>query len=307
MKTGMLSLALLLSFSAWGQDASLVWPMFKVRSGVKQVRGQDAFSVQVSVEKKPMQLSQNVRRISVDGATYRRARALSETILRVESGHDVGTDRDTVSFGTAFHVGGNYIITNRHVLSPRQTNWTRCNGLRVTSTAGHSYDCFQVVYCEPTPVCGSKNIDSPIAEFNKGFASSSCTRTQDLCLIEIKTQKRHPFANIPSLPLRSGKPEASTTAAYSTVGNSNNFGLHFSESRGLRWLSDWRMGVKTQAFPGNSGGPLINEQDEAVGLLFARNGSTETFAVSMEWILGRLKERLGEDHPAWQALLPNIR
>ena len=308
MRTLVAIIVLSLTSTAFAQDANLIWPMLKVRSGVKPVRGQDAFKVKVSVDNGNMRLSNGSRTIEMDGDSFRRAKSLSDAVLTVEAGHDRGTDTDTVAFGTAFHVGGNYIMTNRHVLSPRQTNWTRCNGLKVKSPAGKSYDCHQVVYCEPTPVCvRNKGMEDETAFESHMKETSTCPRTQDMCLIEVKTNRRHPFAAIPSVMLDSTRPEASTTAAFSTVGNSANYGLHFSESRSLRMVSDWRVGVRTQAFPGNSGGPLFNEQNEVIGIVYSRNNNIETFAVSMEWTLNRLKEKLGESHPAWQAILPNIR
>ena len=37
------------------------------------------------------------------------------------------------SFGTAFHVGGNFLLTNQHVLSTRRTNWGKRNIFYLTS------------------------------------------------------------------------------------------------------------------------------------------------------------------------------
>jgi len=308
MKTFILTLALTLTSTAMAQDTTLVWPMLKVRSGVSQIRGRDAVKVKVAVDDGRMHLSPGKRTIEMDGESFRRAKMLSEAVLTVEAGQDRGSDPDTVAFGTAFHVGGNYIMTNRHVLSPRQINWTRCNGLKVKTTAGNSYDCHQVIYCEPTTICSrNKGLEDETAFGPLMKEANNCPRTQDLCLLEVKTSRRHPFANVASVTLRGARPEPSASAAFSTVGNSGNFGLHFSESRGVRMVSDWRIGVKTQAFPGNSGGPLFNEQNEVVGLIYSRNNNIETFALSMEWALNRIKEKIGEAHPAWQAMLPNIR
>ena len=307
MKTTIALFSLALSSFALAADPNLIWPLTKVRSGYKQVKGQDAFKVRVSVDDGKMHLADGKNTLIMDGETFRRAQSLSEAVLQVESGQDRGADPETVAFGTAFHVGGNYIMTNRHVLSPAQTNWTKCNGLTATSTKGVTYECFQVVYCEPTPVCSNKDDANEVSFASLMKEASSCPRSQDMCLIEMKTQRSHPFADIPSVRLRGSDLDKNPLSAYATIGNSGNFGLHFSESRGFRFVNAWRLGVKTQAFPGNSGGPLFNDQNEAVGLVYSRNNTSETFAISMEWALDRLKEKLGETHPAWQAMLPNIR
>jgi len=270
-------------------QSTLMSPMFHILSGAKQLRGTDQFSVKVSQETSPERLRNGNTRVTVEGETYRRARELVRSVLTAVTQDDRVRDQNQIAMGTGFHVGGNLVLTNRHVLSPNQVNWTRCGDLVFKTYDGKSMKCERVVYCEPNPGCSAN--------------TTGCSRTPDFCLIAVHGK----LSNYPSLPLSSAKLMASTSDAYATIGNSGGFGLHFSESRGMRPVNEWKVGVNTQAFHGNSGGPLINEANEVVGVLYQRNHSIETFAVGMDWMLRRLEQVLGQDHPAWKTISGLVR
>lgn len=293
MKQTFLFILITASLTSFAQaqvaDANLVWPMFHILKGVKQVRGQDAYITKVSVETRPEYLTNGTERVTVDGDTFRRAKELTKSILTAETQDDRTRDRNQYTMGTGFHVGGDLVLTNRHVLSPNQSNWTRCNGLKFKAHDGRSFSCKRVVYCEPNPGCPS--------------SARGCERTADFCLISVSGK----LSRYPSLPLASAPSLPSTTESYATIGNSGGFGLHFSEALGLRRVNEWNIGVYPQVFHGNSGGPLFNEQNEVVGVMFKRKGTIEGYAVGMDWILERLSSVLGRNNPDWITLSNNIR
>lgn len=262
--------------------------MFHILRGVKDVRGTDKVSVLVSVENDKEKLLNGSTRLQIERTAYQRARELTRAVLTAEVDDDRNNDPTIYAMGTGFHVGGNLVLTNRHVLSPNQSNWSRCGDLRFKSYDGKKFSCKKVVYCEPNPGCPA--------------STTGCQRTPDICLIEVSGN----LAKYPSVTL-SSETLLPSNDAFSTIGNSGGFGLHFSESLGLRRVSDWNLGIKTQAYHGNSGGPLYNADNEVVGVLYKRNRKIETFAVGMDWTLNRLKEKLGEDSSAWKTIQTNIR
>lgn len=270
-------------------EGNVVWPMFHILKGSKQVRGQDNYVVKVSVETRPEYLTNGTGRITVDGDTFRRTKKLSRSVFTAETQDDRVRDPSKIAMGTGFHVGGNLILTNRHVLSPNQSNWTRCNGLKFKAYDGRSFSCRRVVYCEPNPGCPA--------------SATGCKATADFCLISVSGK----LSRYPSLPLKAEPLENTKTESFATVGNSGGFGLHFSESKGLRRVSEWEIGVHPQVFHGNSGGPLFNTENQVVGVMYKRQGKKESFAVGMDWMLERLSEVLGRSHPDWITISENIR
>ena len=189
---------------------------------------------------------------------------------------------DSNSFGTAFHIGQGYVITNQHVLSTKRTNTTQCKDFRVRTGDGKQrFKCDQVVRCD---------------------------RQADYCVIKLKAWGRNrPLPeDLPSLPLRAvNRPNAQ--ASYAAIGNPAGEGLHFSQGQGISRHRDGKFMFYAPVHSGNSGGPLLNEDGEAIGLVYAQGqyGVTEegyNLAVPMDFIWSELRTHLGEDHPAVEAI-----
>lgn len=246
-----------------------VYPLFKIFDGAKTVRGTDRMSVKVSVDLGNNKLADGKTRQEIDGATYQRARELARAVFIATAGEDRGQADDFVAYGTAFHVGGNLILTNQHVLSPKRTNWTSCNNMGLaSSTNSGTYACQKVLHCEPS---------------------------QDWCLIRVRG-----ISGFPSLPLRISPTPDSPDALLAALGNSGGFGMHFSEGRSVAQSSvPFKMKTHTPAFPGNSGGPLVNENNEVVGIVQSRDDVRAMFAVRLDAVFAKLRELYPSTDAIW--------
>lgn len=209
--------------------------------------------------------------VKVSHAKAESIRSLSDATLKATPGDD------SSSFGTAFHIGDGYILTNQHVLSTSRTNTTQCRSLRLQTGDGKdSFDCEQVVYCH---------------------------RDMDFCLIKIKGKKLGLFNRNPrqvnTLPTHrlKGTRTPDYGGVFAAIGNPAGKGIHYSEGRGLQTLRRNSWAFFAPVHSGNSGGPLIDEAGDVIGVVFAQNtyGIDEegyNLAVPMYRILEVLKEEI---------------
>ncbi|MCE3013655.1 MAG: serine protease [Proteobacteria bacterium] len=209
--------------------------------------------------------------LNVSHEKFETIRALSDATLRATPGDDAG------SFGTAFHIGQGYILTNQHVLSTSRSNTTQCKSLRMQTGDGKdSFDCERVVYCH---------------------------REMDFCLIKMKSKKpglfnRNPrqIQTLPRHRLRATR-SPDYAGVFAAIGNPAGEGIHYSEGSGLQPYrrNTWLFFAPVHS--GNSGGPLINEAGEVVGVVYAQskygvNEDGYNMAVPLYRILEELKENI---------------
>lgn len=147
------------------------------------------------------------------------------------------------SFGSAFHVGANFLLTNQHVLSTSRRNSTECKRFRIKL----NYDQFNLkVNCKKVHYCD---------------------RDKDYCLIEM-----HEYPRGQSLSDKEGY-TLSTEIIYAPdeehyiFGNSRGFGIHASKGKGLRYFNQDSFRFYAPVFGGNSGGPIFNMQGEVIGIV----------------------------------------
>ena len=150
---------------------------------------------------------------------------------------------DYNSFGTAFHVGGNFLLTNQHVLSTKRDNTTQCKRFQIKL----NYDQYKLrVQCKQVHYCD---------------------RERDFCLIEM-----HEYPRGQSLSDKKGytiNPDIAydDTALTTIIGNSRGFGLHASQGSGRSYIDEDSFRFYAPVFGGNSGGPIFNEKDEVIGIV----------------------------------------
>lgn len=289
-------LGLILSLTMLPAVASVIpskteTPFFRIYNSVKLKPAQNLARVSVSrlfktgsgrEPKDQWEFQTGHQNLEIPLPFFQEVRTLADSVLKATPGDDSN------SFGTAFHIGGGYVLTNQHVLSTSRKNTTECKSFTTKTGDGKdSFRCEQVVYCD---------------------------RTADFCLIKLKAwrkNKREPHT-LPALSLHSTH-EPDREALYATIGNPMGEGLHFARGRGIRRHREGKFMFYAPVHSGNSGGPLLNEAGEVVGLVFAQGqyGVTEegyNLAVPVEFILSELTRVLDPQNPGLmavqEALLP---
>lgn len=289
-------LGLILSLTMLPAVASVIpskteTPFFRIYSSVKLKPAQNVARVSVSrlfktgsgrEPKDQWEFQTGHQNLEIPLPFFQEVRTLADSVLKATPGDDSN------SFGTAFHIGGGYVLTNQHVLSTSRKNTTECKSFTTRTGDGKdSFRCEQVVYCD---------------------------RTADFCLIKLKAwrkNKREPHT-LPALTLHSTH-EPDREALYATIGNPMGEGLHFARGRGIRRHREGKFMFYAPVHSGNSGGPLLNEAGEVVGLVFAQGqyGVTEegyNLAVPVEFIVSELTRVLDPQNPGLmavqEALLP---
>jgi len=283
-------LGLLLSLSMLPAVASVIpskteTPFFRIYSSVKLKPAQSLARVSVSrlfktgsghEPKDQWEFQTGHQNLEIPLSVYQGVRVLADGVLEATPGDDGN------SFGTAFHIGGGYILTNQHVLSTSRKNTTECKSFRTRTGDGKDrFRCEQVVYCD---------------------------RMADFCLIKLKAwrkNKREPHT-LSKLSLHSTH-EPDREALYSTIGNPMGEGLHYARGRGISRHREGKFLFYAPVHSGNSGGPLLNEAGEVVGLVYAQGqyGVTEdgyNLAVPVEFIMNELNRVLDPQNPGLQAL-----
>jgi hypothetical protein len=146
--------------------------------------------------------------------------------------------------GTAFHIGHNLVLTNAHVLDPSFNNLTHCGRFRLRSHSHQFIGCKQVHFC---------------------------SKEHDICLIEMQHHKRHALSTgsalrIKAAPFVSANFDEQINKTLSAIGNSKGLGVHFGQGRGYS-LHQKNLYFYAPLRPGNSGGPVLNESGEVVGVV----------------------------------------
>lgn len=207
---------------------------------------------------------------------YMEVRNISKAVFRAFPG--VGRDYR----GSAVHVGGNYILTNHHVLSPKRRNKDSCHGFEIKlnpNQKNKTLDCKKVHHC---------------------------SEALDYCLIEMEDHRRGQSLSKQAPPVIKLSPKLSSKTNTMAIGNSLGFGIHASKGIGLVKTFE---GLRFHApvFGGNSGGGLFNEKGELIGIVRAQShdlysNASYNVAIDLNMIQADLKRALGEDSDALKAI-----
>ncbi len=151
----------------------------------------------------------------------------------------------TRGFGSAVLVGGNFLLTNLHVISKIKNPKTKCNSFKVHSPAfgfkNEKFKCKKVHYC------------------SKPF---------DFCLVEMFDGTKGTKLSNQAKPQLNAFQTLSASERITAVGNPSNYGLYASSGFGLEEFGPYRFKFYAPVYHGNSGGGLFNDQAQLVGLVF---------------------------------------
>ncbi|MBY0518217.1 MAG: serine protease [Bacteriovoracaceae bacterium] len=295
----LLPLLLLSSFSARAELFSIIpekteTPYIRIYEGVRIDEKKDIAKVSVSnlvqnfeerdvARKWHLELNQDT--LTMPLSRFNKIKKLSDAVLQATPGDSAN------SFGTAFHIGNGYVLTNQHVLSTSRANFTECKSFEAkTGDNEDRFDCQEVVHCERKP---------------------------DFCVIKLKAVMRgmpwnRKLGRAPeTLPTLKLKPEnlPAFNGIYSAIGNPDGQGIHFSSGRSLYRQADQFI-FYAPVHGGNSGGPLLNSDGEAIGLVYAQgqygiDSEGYNLAVPMEVVFKHLYNILPGDHPVIEILRQN--
>ncbi len=253
-------------------------PFFKVFGGVEEL-SDSTYSVEA-----PYFINDSLNRNGswqeVSKLTYLRARKLANHV--VEAWPRKNRFERRRSFGSAFHVGGNLILTAYHTLD-RQFKSTSCTMFKIRLSKGldrNKISCQEVHHCS--------------AEL-------------DYCLLEMRPQDDGFSLKDLTPPVLSVEPQRySQNAEILAIGNVNGFGLHASLGKGIARING-QYYFYAPVFHGNSGGPIFNEDDEIIGLVTAQSSTlygsqAVNYATPIDAIKIDLEKNLGVDSPIFQQI-----
>jgi len=244
--------------------ARTVTPLIDIFAKQNRKLNEKTMEVRVSTyHKKTGEVSKDKQTFKMPMQDYDRAISLSKAVFRmVPTAESVKNRGDVTAFiGTAFHIGENLVLTNHHVLSKDRDNSTECGGFQLLSHDSmiEPYPCKKVHYCDVKhDVCLIE-----MGPTKKCF-NSFCTKKE---IVEMKS--------LPSLKLKENpqyEAETFNTAVMSCIGNTKGLGIHFSQGSGVIVFPD-KIYFFAPLRSGNSGGPLIGEDNLVWGVVRMEHGA----------------------------------
>lgn len=180
----------------------------------------------------------------------------SDAVFEMIPNQNSGDDERKGRRGTAFSIGENLVLTNNHVLDETFRNTTDCGDFEVKDHFGETYDCKTVHFCSPEhDVC--------LIEMH------TKTKTKRDCFLCSGTKYEVSLAQGPSLKLKASfKPDVEKwqNTVTTAIGNSMGYGIHFSQGIGISLQRD-RTFFWAPISKGNSGGALLNDAGEVIGVV----------------------------------------
>ena len=157
------------------------------------------------------------------------------------------TTRTGTNVGTAFLVGRNIVLTNRHVMAytKEAKNWT-CGLFSIK--LNHKDE---KVECEKVRYCSSRF---------------------DYCVIQMRTMQNGNPLGSELKPLRlTRKVKSDKDISLLHIGNAAGLGIQGSRGRGLK-VSNGEFYHYAPTLGGSSGAPIFNEKGEVIGINWAHTG-----------------------------------
>jgi S1-C subfamily serine protease len=242
-------IALTMSVTAtWAQDIinthqHLVFDYATVRSDAQkanvysrinnQVPGHSTNFITVEAQGKP------TLNFDIPLAQFKLEKSLAKSVFIATTG--TGTAR-----GTAFLIGKDFVLTNKHVLA----NDKECRKFGIDLNHVHEF-----VPCQRVLHCSSVN---------------------DFCLVQLDVMNNGKSVGEEIAPLKFATSQPQEQEFSLLIGNPYDAGIHAaSYKRILDAGNDW--GHFNRAFSGNSGSPLLNQRGEVIGIHYGRGQNAAAF------------------------------
>lgn len=214
-------------------------PLIDIFSPHNKVMNQHDIEVRVTTYNQQGELKKNGSKLLLKRELFNHFYQQASSVYRMIP-KPWGFDQNNYQ-GTAFHIGHNLVLTNAHVLSREFDKLTRCGGFRLRDHQQRFIQCQKVHHC-------SKELD--------------------VCLIEMNSEHKHALEHGPSLKLyhMTEDYETNLQMILSAIGNSQTLGIHFGQGRGYSVVGS-NLYFYAPIRPGNSGGPVLNEEGQVVAIV----------------------------------------
>jgi S1-C subfamily serine protease len=211
--------------------------------------------VKVTTFDKYGKFHQNGGEVRISTEVYQKYLSDADAVFEMIPSHFSRDEEKASRRGTAFSIGNNLVVTNLHVLDPSFENTTDCDDFEIKDPNGNKFSCKEVLFC-------SVYQDVCLIEMNIR------TKTKRDCFFCSGIKYQISLADGASLKLSSKLPDDEKKNDYVTtaIGNSAGFGIHYSKGKGLKLIND-QLRFYAPITNGNSGGPLLNEFGQVIGIV----------------------------------------
>jgi hypothetical protein len=237
----------------------LVHPAHFVYKGVK-VLPEDNFFIQVQglkySKRFPTRSSRKVN-YKIPTSIYELEHKLAASVFTTQDNQRNAVFNNTKEIfnGTAFLLGGNYILTNYHVFDKNFSSNLKCFKFKVfvkDREKSVAFSCKKVWHCR---------------------------KNMDYCLIEMKHPKARETQISDLVPrLKFNLSDIKFTDHYLSLGNGYGLGIQASWGKKLELLqNNYLIKHFAPLFPGFSGGPVFNDTGEVIAITYAQSKKTMSF------------------------------
>lgn len=178
--------------------------------------------------------------LEMDQEDFEEEQLLAQSIYQARSG--TGTN-----VGTAFLVGRDVVLTNRHIMgiSKEQEKWDCGEFSILLNHKGERVDCEKVRFC---------------------------SSRYDFCVVQMKKMNNGLSLGAEMRPLRlARRVRPGNRVPLLHIGNAGGLGLQASRGQGLR-ISEGEFHHFVPTLNGSSGAPLFDEKGQVVGINWAHTG-----------------------------------